>query len=89
VREKDPTLGAFFLVTLMPQVPIIIYFLLGQENLPMDYAVNIIMAIFLLPQIVISFIALRKLIKSQNTKYYLQTYRFREEPRDDDDDDVL
>jgi len=74
LREKVPQLIAFVFLTLFPQIFPIGYFLIFQKNVPFDFAVNLLMLCFLVPEFFIGCWTTRKLLQSQSTKFYLQQW---------------
>lgn len=86
LREKVPQLAAFFLLSIFPQLLIIMYLLFIQHRVPFDYAVNIVMLMFLIPEIIIGnilhkfvfdwegYLTVKLMIRNQATKFYLSTW---------------
>mmetsp|Transcript_17737 Transcript_17737/g.29163 ORF Transcript_17737/g.29163 Transcript_17737/m.29163 type:complete len:204 (-) Transcript_17737:651-1262(-) len=74
LQEKVPQLLGFFLITIIPQIPIAVFFMLFQNSvLPIDYGLNVVMLMFLAFEIVLSWRAIRRLIRAQAARFYLST----------------
>ncbi|XP_014164431.2 transmembrane protein 17 [Geospiza fortis] len=81
--EKVPELAGFWLLTLLPQLPIIL-FLLFNEGLKihsLERAVHIIFAAFLSFQVVAAFFALRRMVNTLATRFRLTEFHRLEEQR--------
>uniref|UniRef100_A0A8D2QGG8 Transmembrane protein 17 n=1 Tax=Zonotrichia albicollis TaxID=44394 RepID=A0A8D2QGG8_ZONAL len=81
--EKVPELAGFWLLTLLPQLPIIL-FLLFNEGLKihsLERAVHIIFAAFLSFQVVAAFFALRRMVSTLATRFRLTEFHRLEEQR--------
>uniref|UniRef100_A0A8C0UUY9 Transmembrane protein 17 n=1 Tax=Cyanistes caeruleus TaxID=156563 RepID=A0A8C0UUY9_CYACU len=82
--EKVPELAGFWLLTLLPQLPIIL-FLLFNEGLKihsLERAVHIIFAAFLSFQVVAAFFALKRMVNTLATRFRLTEFHRLEEQRD-------
>ncbi|XP_062429460.1 transmembrane protein 17 [Rhea pennata] len=83
LQEKVPELAGFWLLSLLLQLPIIL-FLLFNEGLkiqPLERAVNIIFAFFLTFQVIAAFLALRKMVNQLATHFRLNEFdRLEEHP---------
>eukprot|EP00727_Mastigamoeba_balamuthi_P002928 m51a1_g12632 putative transmembrane protein 17 (245) ;mRNA; r:3128-3940 len=81
--ERVPHLTAFGLVTLFPQVPVALFFLVtafsSGSPLPMDAAINVIPLFFLVPELVFCVVAVRRFARSQTASFYMQWQRQRSE----------
>ncbi|KAM9063229.1 transmembrane protein 17 [Sarcophilus harrisii] len=76
LQEKVPELAGFWLLTLLLQSPLI-FFLLFNEGLtiqPLERAVNIIFTFFLTFQIVVAFLALKKMANQLAARFHLQDF---------------
>eukprot|EP00741_Cyanophora_paradoxa_P016010 tig00000042_g15456.t1 len=73
LQEKVPQLAAHFLLTLLTQMPLTIFFINFQPRMaPIERAINILYAAFLLAELPLSYRAIKKLIRSQTAKFYLE-----------------
>ncbi|XP_025936580.1 transmembrane protein 17 [Apteryx rowi] len=76
LQEKVPELAGFWLLSLLLQLPIIL-FLLFNEGLkiqPLERAVNIIFALFLTFQVIAAFLALKKMVNQLATHFRLNEF---------------
>ncbi|XP_027721174.1 transmembrane protein 17 [Vombatus ursinus] len=84
LQEKVPELAGFWLLSLLLQLPLIL-FLLFNEGLtiqPLERAVNIIFTVFLAFQVVVAFLALKKMANQLAAHFHLQDFeRFDREKR--------
>ncbi|XP_041260305.1 transmembrane protein 17 [Onychostruthus taczanowskii] len=81
--EKVPELAGFWLLTLLPQLPIIL-FLLFNEGLKihsLERAVHIIFAAFLSFQVVAAFFALKRMVSTLAARFRLSEFHRLEEQR--------
>ncbi|XP_053794206.1 transmembrane protein 17 isoform X1 [Vidua chalybeata] len=81
--EKVPELAGFWLLTLLPQLPIIL-FLLFNEGLKihsLERAVHIIFAAFLSFQVVAAFFTLKRMVNTLATRFRLTEFHRLEEQR--------
>jgi len=74
LQEKVPQLTAFFLLTIVPQATVMLYMLAASRNVQVyEYASSgIMLVIFLVPQVVFSYITTRTLVRIQTQRFYLQ-----------------
>ncbi|KFV87475.1 Transmembrane protein 17, partial [Struthio camelus australis] len=83
LQEKVPELAGFWLLSLLLQLPIIL-FLLFNEGLkiqPLERAVNIIFALFLTFQVIAAFLTLKKMVNQLATHFRLNEFdRLEEHP---------
>ncbi|XP_068925117.1 transmembrane protein 17 isoform X2 [Petaurus breviceps papuanus] len=76
LQLKVPELAGFWLLSLLLQLPLIL-FLLFNEGLtiqPLERAVNIIFTIFLAFQVVVAFLALKKMANQLAAHFHLQDF---------------
>ncbi|NWW81354.1 TMM17 protein, partial [Climacteris rufus] len=81
--EKVPELAGFWLLTLLPQLPVIL-FLLFNEALqihPLERAVHIVFAAFLSFQAVAAFFTLRRMVNTLASRFRLTEFHRLEEQR--------
>ncbi|NWY05342.1 TMM17 protein, partial [Nothoprocta ornata] len=81
LQEKVPELAGFWLLSLLLQLPIIL-FLLFNEALkiqPLERSVNIIFALFLTFQVIAGFLALKKMVNQLATHFHLHEFDWLEE----------
>lgn len=79
VEEKVPSLAAFTLLSLVPQLPIVIYLGFFQEaDSITDTVLASLMLVILVPEIIISHRTLRLMIKAQTEAFY-QNYEHDQE----------
>ncbi len=71
-----PELAGFWLLTVLLQLPLILFLLLNEETtiLPLERAVNIIMTAFIVVEVVIGYFAIRYMVNYQVTKFHLQQF---------------
>ncbi|XP_004280692.1 transmembrane protein 17 isoform X1 [Orcinus orca] len=76
LQEKVPELAGFWLLSLLLQLPLILFLLFneGLTNLPLEKAVHIIFTIFLTFQVVSAFLTLRKMVNQLATRFHLQDF---------------
>ncbi|XP_072491547.1 transmembrane protein 17 [Notamacropus eugenii] len=78
LQEKVPELAGFWLLSLLLQLPLIL-FLLFNEGLtiqPLERALNIVFTIFLAFQIVVAFLALKKMANQLAAHFHLQDFEY-------------
>ncbi|XP_074063080.1 transmembrane protein 17 [Macrotis lagotis] len=84
LQEKVPELAGFWLLSLLLQLPLIL-FLLFNEGLtiqPLERSVNLIFTIFLAFQVVVAFLTLKKMANQLAAHFHLQDFdRFDRERR--------
>ncbi len=70
MKEKVPDLATYLLITVFPQLPVIVYLGFFQtEYYPIDVILGSIMIIFLILSILFGFRSVRFLIKSQTAQF--------------------
>lgn len=76
LQEKVPELAGFWLLSLLLQLPLILFLLLneGLRNLPLEKAVHIIFTIFLTFQVVSAFLTLKKMVNQLAARFHLQDF---------------
>ncbi|KAM8866243.1 transmembrane protein 17A [Synchiropus picturatus] len=74
LKEKVPELAAFWLLSFMFQLPILLFFLTDEETLilPLERAVHALYLLFLLAQILASFLALRAMTRKLTVLFHLR-----------------
>uniref|UniRef100_H3DDT2 Zgc:112294 n=1 Tax=Tetraodon nigroviridis TaxID=99883 RepID=H3DDT2_TETNG len=74
--EKVPALAAFWLLSFMIQLPVILFFLTDEETLilPLERAVHSLYLILLLTQILASLWALRKMTQKLTLLFHLRQF---------------
>uniref|UniRef100_A0A3Q4HKA8 Zgc:112294 n=1 Tax=Neolamprologus brichardi TaxID=32507 RepID=A0A3Q4HKA8_NEOBR len=74
LKEKVPELAAFWLLSFMFQLPVLLFFLTdeGIIILPLERAVHSIYLLFLLAQILASFLALRTMTRKLTLLFHLR-----------------
>ncbi|XP_036056056.1 transmembrane protein 17 isoform X1 [Onychomys torridus] len=73
---KVPELAGFWLLSLLLQLPLILFLLLneGLRNLPLEKAVHIIFAVFLTFQVISVFLTLKKMVSQLAARFHLQDF---------------
>ncbi|XP_060043195.1 transmembrane protein 17 isoform X2 [Erinaceus europaeus] len=76
LQMKVPELAGFWLLSLLLQLPLILFLLCneGLTSLPLERAVHIIFTIFLTFQVVSAFLTLRKMVNQLATRFHLQDF---------------
>ncbi|XP_055098267.1 transmembrane protein 17 isoform X1 [Symphalangus syndactylus] len=76
LQEKVPELAGFWLLTLLLQLPLILFLFFneGLIILPLEKAVHIIFTVFLAFQVVAAFLTLRKMVNQLAVRFYLQDF---------------
>uniref|UniRef100_A0A3B5B6B1 Transmembrane protein 17A-like n=1 Tax=Stegastes partitus TaxID=144197 RepID=A0A3B5B6B1_9TELE len=76
LKEKVPELAAFWLLSFMFQLPVLLFFLTdeGIIILPLERAVHFLYLLFLLAQILASFMALRTMTRKLTLLFYLRQF---------------
>ncbi|GAB5569652.1 transmembrane protein 17 [Prionailurus iriomotensis] len=76
LQEKVPELAGFWLLSLLLQLPLILFLLFneGLTNLPLEKAIHIIFTLFLTFQVVSAFVTLRKMVNQLATRFHLQDF---------------
>lgn len=75
-RHQVPELAAFWLLSFMFQLPVLLFFLTDEEIiiLPLERAVHSIYLCFLLAQILASFLALRTMTRKLTLLFHLRQF---------------
>ncbi|XP_033627456.1 transmembrane protein 17-like [Asterias rubens] len=76
LQERVPELAGFWLLTLVLQLPLII-FLLAVERampLPVERAIHIVQLLFIVFEVICGFLALRIMTRHQIMKFHLQEF---------------
>lgn len=75
-QEKVPELAGFWLLSLLLQLPLILFLLLndGLRNLPLEKAIHIIFTIFLTFQVISAFLTLKKMVNQLAARFHLQDF---------------
>ncbi|NXL91376.1 TMM17 protein, partial [Alectura lathami] len=83
LQEKVPELAGFWLLSLLLQLPIIL-FLLFNEGLkiqPLERSVNIVFVLFLVFQVVAAFVTLKRMVNKLAAHFHLNEFdRLEEHP---------
>ncbi|XP_074197299.1 transmembrane protein 17 isoform X1 [Camelus bactrianus] len=76
LQEKVPELAGFWLLSLLLQLPLILFLLFneGLTNLPLEKAVHIIFTTFLTFQVISAFLTMRKMVNQLATRFHLQDF---------------
>ncbi|XP_003787994.1 transmembrane protein 17 [Otolemur garnettii] len=76
LQEKVPELAGFWLLSLLLQLPLILFLLLneGLTNLPLEKAIHIIFTIFLTFQVIAAFLTLKKMVNQLAVRFHLQEF---------------
>ncbi|XP_071849457.1 transmembrane protein 17-like [Apostichopus japonicus] len=76
LQERVPELAGFWLLTLVLQLPLLVFLLAasGGKPTPAEIGVHIIFLIFLLSEIVVGFFALKVMSRQQVMKFHLQEF---------------
>ncbi|XP_068166348.1 transmembrane protein 17A [Antennarius striatus] len=76
LKEKVPELAAFWILSFMFQLPVLLFFLTDEEIiiLPLERAVHFLYLLFLLTQILASFQALRTMTRKLTLLFYLRQF---------------
>ena len=71
-----PELAGFWLLTVLLQLPLVLFLLFNESTkiLPLERAVNIVMAAFVAFEALIGYFAIRYLVNYQVTKFHLQQF---------------
>lgn len=85
LMERVPELAGFWLMTMILQFPLILLLLLNSDAmlLPLERAVHIVKAIFVVSEAVMGYFAIRVMVNYQVTKYHLQQFTDLEQVDDD------
>ncbi|XP_045150147.1 transmembrane protein 17 [Echinops telfairi] len=76
LQEKVPELAGFWLLSLLLQLPLILFLLFngGLKSLPMEKAIHMIYTLFLTFQVVAAFLALKRMVNQLATRFHLQDF---------------
>ncbi|XP_055484942.1 transmembrane protein 17 [Psammomys obesus] len=76
LQEKVPELAGFWLLSLLLQLPLILFLLLneGLKNLPLEKAIHIIFTVFLTFQVISAFLTLKKMVNQLAARFHLQDF---------------
>lgn len=76
LQEKVPELAGFWLLSLLLQLPLILFLLLNESltNLPLEKAMHIIFTIFLTFQVISAFYTLKKMVNQLAARFHLQDF---------------
>ncbi|XP_015280456.1 PREDICTED: transmembrane protein 17 [Gekko japonicus] len=76
LQEKVPELAGFWLLSLFLQLPLILFLLLneGLRIQPLERAVHIVFVVFLVFQVVVAFLALKKMVNQLATRFRLREF---------------
>ncbi|XP_051021034.1 transmembrane protein 17 [Acomys russatus] len=76
LQEKVPELAGFWLLSLLLQLPLILFLLLneGLRNLPLEKAVHIVFTVFLTFQVISAFLTLKKMVNQLAARFHLQDF---------------
>lgn len=76
LQEKVPELAGFWILTLVLQLPLTLMLLLNESMLimPMERAVNIIMAVFVLFETIQGYRVIKTMIGQQISKFHVQQF---------------
>ena len=71
-----PELAGFWLLTLLLQTPFVLFVLFNEATIitPLNRAVTLIMAVFILFEDVIGYFAIRAMVNNQVNKFHLQQF---------------
>ncbi|XP_013421693.1 transmembrane protein 17B-like [Lingula anatina] len=76
LTEKVPELAGFWLLTLLLQLPLIMFLLFNEAAvlLPLERAMHIVMFVFILFEGVCGYFAIRIMVNYQVTKFHMQQF---------------
>ncbi|OBS78281.1 hypothetical protein A6R68_19330 [Neotoma lepida] len=76
LQEKVPELAGFWLLSLLLQLPLILFLLLneGLRTLPLEKAIHIIFTVFLTFQVISAFLTLKKMVNQLAARFHLQDF---------------
>ncbi|XP_053155635.1 transmembrane protein 17-like [Hemicordylus capensis] len=76
LQEKVPELAGFWLLSLLLQLPLILFLLLNEslKIQPLERAVHIIFVIFLVFQVITAFLALKRMVNQLATRFHLHEF---------------
>uniref|UniRef100_A0A3P9KN89 Zgc:112294 n=1 Tax=Oryzias latipes TaxID=8090 RepID=A0A3P9KN89_ORYLA len=78
LEEKVPELAAFWLLSFTFQLPVLLFFMTdeGILILPLERGIHLVYLLFLLAQILTSFVALRTMTQKLTLLFYLRQFAF-------------
>lgn len=81
VYLQVPELAGSWLLTLLIQLPLILFLLFNESTviLPIERAVNIVLSLFIVWQVIVGYFAIRAMIDYQVTKFHQQQFTNLEE----------
>lgn len=76
LQEKVPELAGFWLLSLLLQLPLILFLLLNESvtNLPLEKAMHIIFTLFLTFQVILAFYTLKKMVNHLAARFHLHDF---------------
>ncbi|KAM9807624.1 transmembrane protein 17B [Neosynchiropus ocellatus] len=76
LQEKVPELAGFWLLSILLQLPLILFQLFNESILvqPLERGVHIVLAVFLLSQALSGFVALRDMVRNTEDQFHLQQF---------------
>jgi len=77
VVDQVPELAGFWLLTLLVQSPFVFFLLFNEAAIitPLERAVTVVMATFVLFESIAGYAAIRAMVKSQMNKFHLQQFK--------------
>lgn len=76
LQEKVPELAGFWLLSILLQLPLILFQLFNEAILiqPLERGVHIVLSMFILTQALAGFIALRDLVRHTESQFHLRQF---------------
>lgn len=76
LQEKVPELAGFWLLSMLLQLPLILFQLFNEAILiqPLERGIHIVLSIFILTQALTGFIALRDLVRHTESQFHLRQF---------------
>ncbi|KAM7003323.1 transmembrane protein 17B [Tautogolabrus adspersus] len=76
LQEKVPELAGFWLLSILLQFPLILFLLFNEAILiqPLERAVHIVLALFILSQALSGFVALRDMVRHTESQFHLRQF---------------
>lgn len=76
LQEKVPELAGFWLLSILLQLPLILFQLFNEAILiqPLERGIHIVLAIFILTQALTGFIALRDMVRHTESQFHLRQF---------------
>ncbi|XP_072291236.1 transmembrane protein 17B [Eucyclogobius newberryi] len=76
LQEKVPELAGFWLLSILLQLPLILFQLFNEAILvqPLERGVHIVLAIFIIAQALAGFVALRDLVRHTESQFHLTQF---------------